>query len=83
MSVRQDLFLDDIHTGVTGLISVTELFLRKIEKNVRRLPSDCFLLAYDAIHLMTAAETGFTEIWSNDRHLLTAARHFGLVGRSV
>jgi len=37
----------------------------------------------DAIHLVTAADTGFTEIWTNDRHMLTAAPHFGLVGRSV
>jgi hypothetical protein len=27
--------------------------------------------------------TGFREIWTNDRHLLGAARSFGLRGRSV
>ena len=34
-------------------------------------------------HLVTAADSGFTEIWTNDRHMLAAAPHFGLAGRSV
>jgi hypothetical protein len=40
-------------------------------------------LTGDAIHLVTALEASFPEIWSNDRHLLGAAEHFGLRGRSV
>jgi hypothetical protein len=32
---------------------------------------------------VSARDAGFSEIWSNDRHLLAAARHFGLRGRSV
>jgi predicted nucleic acid-binding protein len=37
----------------------------------------------DAIHTATALETGETEIWTNDRHLLAAVAHFGLAGRSA
>ncbi len=39
--------------------------------------------AGDAIHTATALETGETEIWTNDRHLLAAVAHFGLAGRSA
>ncbi|MCX6638523.1 MAG: type II toxin-antitoxin system VapC family toxin [Acidobacteria bacterium] len=40
-------------------------------------------LAGDALHLVTALEASFPEVWSNDRHLPGAAEHFGLRGRSV
>ena len=45
-------------------------------------PADVPLRAGDAIHTATALETGETEIWINDRHLLAAVAHFGLAGRS-
>jgi predicted nucleic acid-binding protein len=41
------------------------------------------LRAGDAIHLASARHEGFSEIWTNDRHMLKAASHFGLAGRSV
>jgi predicted nucleic acid-binding protein len=44
--------------------------------------ADVPLRAGDAIHTATALETGETEIWTNDRHLLAAVAHFGLAGRS-
>jgi hypothetical protein len=46
-------------------------------------PRDLFLRTANAVHLTTAQELGEREVWTNDGHMLRAARFFGLVGRSV
>jgi hypothetical protein len=50
---------------------------------MKRLPAGVFLRAGDAIHLGSARLAGFSEVWSNDGHLLAAAGQFGLKARSV
>jgi predicted nucleic acid-binding protein len=37
----------------------------------------------DALHLACAEEHGFQEVYTNDRHMLKAARHFHLIGVNV
>jgi predicted nucleic acid-binding protein len=59
-----------------------EVFLR-IRHVYRKLPAAVFLSGADAIHLATAAEAGFHIIYSNDAHLLSAAKHFSIEGRNV
>lgn len=44
------------------------------------LPSNLFLRAADALHLVCARDHGFRKIYSNDKHLLAAAKHFRLRG---
>jgi predicted nucleic acid-binding protein len=78
-----DLFRDHADSGIWNLISVTEPLLRKTCLLIRGVPADLPLRAGDAIHIATALESGETELWTNDRHLLAAARHFGINGRSV
>ena len=50
---------------------------------IRHLSAPVFIRASDALHLESASEQGFREIYSNDRRLLEAASHFGLRGITV
>jgi predicted nucleic acid-binding protein len=83
---RQELvlaFLEHVNSGVWTLIPVTERILKRAVSLVSSLPSGVPIRAGDAIHLTTAQDLGEREIWTNDRHMLAAARYFGLAGRSV
>lgn len=79
----RQLFLDDIRQGVWVLLPVSEPLLFRVEALTGALSPSVHVRAGDAVHLVSAQEAGFTEIWTNDRHLLSAAQHFGLIGRSV
>lgn len=78
------LFLGDVREGVWSLLPVSADLLGALETRLRRMRRrDIYLRAGDALHLTTAVENGFREIWTNDRHMLAGARSFGLRGRSV
>jgi predicted nucleic acid-binding protein len=49
----------------------------------RSLPDTIFLRTLDAIHLACASEAGLAEVFTNDRHMLAAAPHFGLAGTTI
>ena len=57
--------------------------LSRVHQIYRNLPATVFLRGADAIHLGTAAEAGFRIVYSNDAHLLAAAKHFGIQGVNV
>lgn len=76
-------FEDHIAAHVWNLIAVTPALLKRTGQAVIAAPKSLFLRAGDAIHLLTAQELGESEIWTSDRHMLAAAPHFGLTGRSV
>lgn len=59
-----------------------EILLR-IRHVYQKLPATVSLRAADAIHLATAAECEFRTVYSNDAHLLAAAKYFGIEGRNV
>jgi len=76
-------FAADGEAGLWSWLPLSEAVLDTVERRYRRLPAVVFLRSADAVHLATAAENGFREIFSNDRHLLAAAPQFGLKGRSL
>ena len=76
-------FEEHVEAGVWRLMPVTRSRLRRVASIVRAAPRSLFLRAGDAVHLVSAIESGEREIWTNDRRLLAAAAHFGLSGRSV
>jgi predicted nucleic acid-binding protein len=76
-------FSAHIEAGLWKLIPVTEAILRTTSKMMISAPDDIFIRTADAIHLGTAAQTGEHEVWTNDRHMLSACEHFGVTGRSV
>lgn len=76
-------FDSDCEAGLWMWLPATPAILQSAVEKYRQLPADVFLRAGDAIHLATAAEARLREIFTNDRHLLAAAPHFGLVGSVI
>jgi predicted nucleic acid-binding protein len=73
----------DAATGNLQFLPITDAIIDRIEAVFATAPVTTYLRAADAVHLATAAEHGFTEIHSNDKHLLAAAPLFGLIGVNV
>lgn len=61
-------------------LPLSQAVTARLSKTFESLPATAFLRASDAIHLACAAENRIREVYSNDRHLLAAASHFGLEG---
>ena len=76
-------FRADCLAGTIVLLPLTDAILDRVESVFIAAPATTQLRAADAIHLATAAEHGFPEIYSNDKHLLAAAWLFGLLGVNV
>jgi predicted nucleic acid-binding protein len=76
-------FHEHVESGLWKLLPVNDSLLRRTAVAILSIPSSLFLRSADAVHLVTAREAGESEIWTSDRHMLAAAPHFGLVGRSV
>jgi predicted nucleic acid-binding protein len=79
----QEQFRKDIQDGVWILEPVTEWILQLVEAKIGKFDASVFVRAGDAIHLVTAADAGFNEVWTSDRHMLAAAERFGLRGRQA
>jgi predicted nucleic acid-binding protein len=73
----------DAATGNLRFLPLTNAIFERVETVFANAPVTTYLRAADALHLATAAEHGFTEIHSNDKHLLASAPLLGLVGVNV
>jgi len=73
----------DTSASALRWLPISEKHIERIESVYLKAPAATYLRAADALHLASAAEQGFTEIYSNDRHLLAAAPLFGLRGKNV
>jgi predicted nucleic acid-binding protein len=72
-----------IAAGAFHWLAPDDETLQRLAHVYQKLPASVFLRGADAIHLATAAEAGFRILYSNDAHLLAAAKHFGLEGNNV
>ena len=76
-------FEADLASGGFHWLPWSEALLDGMVTRYGSLPATTFLRAADALHLACAAEHGFSEVYSNDRHFLAAASQFGLNPRNV
>ena len=76
-------FTSQREEGLITLLPVSDNILYTVQSFIAIMPPNVFLRSGDALHLASAHYEGFSEIWSNDRHMLRAAPHFNIVGRSV
>ena len=76
-------FCDDCEAGLWRWLPMGDALAAAAAEKLRTLPASIFIRGADALHLLCAAENGFTEVFSHDRHFLAAAPHFGVAGRDV
>lgn len=76
-------FATDQSVGAYSWLALGESTLSRLQSIIANLDPTTFLRAADALHLACAAEHGFKEVYSNDRHFLTAAPLFGLKGINI
>ena len=76
-------FRDDCESGLWQWLPIGDTLTNATAEKLRTLPSTVFIRGADALHLLCAAENGFKEVFSHDRHFLAAAPHFGLTGIDV
>jgi predicted nucleic acid-binding protein len=76
-------FESDDNNGIWTWLPLNADLCRKTAARIYALPLSAFIRAGDALHLTSAAENGFAEIYSNDRHLQASAALFGLEAVNV
>lgn len=78
-----DQFVSESNDGLFVWLPLTDPVQQRVERFFQNAPANVFLRAADALHLACAAEHGYGEVHSHDRHFLAAAPLFGLRGVNV
>lgn len=73
----------DEQAGVWIWLPQTRRLIDETCRFIRLLPPGVVLRAGDALHLASAKMEGCTQLFTKDRHLLSAAPHFGVVATNV
>ena len=81
--VLRGQFYSDQAASSFEWLPISESTLTHLDLVLKDAPVTTFLRAADALHLACAAEHGFTAVYSNDRHFLSAAPLFGLEGINI
>ena len=76
-------FEDDCGQGLWTWLPLTTALAARMVMAFVGLPRPVFLRAADALHLICAREHGLREIYTNDRRMSAAARHFRLKPKTV
>lgn len=76
-------FSRDCEAGAFRWLPLSGVVTERCERVFAALPAGVFLRSGDALHLASASENRFREIYSNDRNLLTAAPYFELSGIDI
>jgi predicted nucleic acid-binding protein len=76
-------FTVDCDANAYRWLPVSLAVVAKAKASYENLPKTVFLRSSDALHLASASENAFREIYSNDAHLLAAAGHFSLRGVDI
>ena len=71
-------FNDDCAAGLWTWLPITAAIIESAAATLARLPKATFLRSADLLHIVTALEHGLKDIYSNDRHLLMAAKQLKL-----
>ena len=80
---QRSQFSSDQSASAFNWLPVTEATLSHLDRVLAKAPDTTFLRAADALHPACAAEHGYSEVYSNDRHFLAAAPLFGLKGINI
>jgi predicted nucleic acid-binding protein len=76
-------FEKDSSAAAYRWLPLSSVVISRVATTFAKLPSSVSLRAADAIHLASAAESGFAKAYSNDLRFLAGAAHFGLSGENV
>lgn len=80
MAAILDEFQQDEEQGVWHWYPLSRFLVARACAAMRRIPAEVLLRAGDALHLSCAVDQGYTEIYTNDRHMLAGAPYFHLRG---
>jgi len=76
-------FLRHIDDELWTLIPLGSRLIGRVSAAMKSLPAGVFVRSGDVVQLVSAQDAGEREVWTSDRHMLAAAPHFGLAGRSA